>query len=160
MPSIIFVCTANRFRSPIAAAALRKELQQHKTPGDWQVLSAGTWTSEGMPAAFEAMRAAALLGLDISTHSSREISAELVKAADLILVMEQGHKEALQAEFPRSAHKVHLLSEAATGVAYDIQDPASSAAAEDVPGEIVELIHEGFDRICALARGGRAQGGD
>ena len=58
------------------------------------------------------MGAARRLGLDIAGHASRLINAGLVRDADLIVVMEQGQKEALQAEFPENAHKVHLLSEA------------------------------------------------
>ena len=152
MPTILFVCTANRFRSPIAAACFQKELKLHNLDGDWQIGSAGTWTADGMPAMPDAIRSASRLGLDLSGHTSRVIRSQLMSAADLVIVMEQGQKEALQSEFPRSAHKVHLLSEAATGAAYDIPDPVTSAmyAGADVPGEIDELIHSGFDRICAL----------
>ena len=152
MPAILFVCTANRFRSPLAAACFQKELAVRKPDGDWQVSSAGTWTMDGQPAALEAMKGARQLGLDIRDHKSRIITAETIKNADVILVMEQGQKEALCSEFPDSAFKVHLLSEAASGVAYDVPDPVSSAAAGEIPGEVDELIHAGFDRICALAR--------
>ena len=152
MPTVLFVCTANRFRSPIAAACFHRELDLRKPAGDWHVLSAGTWTSDGMPAMPGAIRSANQLGLDISRHASRVITPAVMSMADLVLVMEHGHKEALQLEFPESAHKVYMLSEAATGISYDIADPVTSAAAQDVdvPGQIEQLIHEGFDRICSL----------
>ncbi len=104
-----------------------------------------------MPAAQAAISGARRLGLDIEDHKSRIINAELVQNADLILVMEQGQKEALQAEFPENAHKVHLMSEAATGVSYDIPDPGLSSNAGEIHVEINELIHAGFARICAMA---------
>ena len=155
MPTILFVCTANRFRSPIAAACFQRELDGRKTAGNWHVFSAGTWTTDGMPAMPEAIQQARKLGLDISRHVSTGITAHLMSMADLVIVMEHGHKEALQAEFPRSAHKVHLLSAAALGLDYDIPDPVTAAfdIGVDVPHEIDEMIHKGFDRICALAGG-------
>jgi protein-tyrosine phosphatase len=154
MPTILFVCTANRFRSPIAAACFEKELKLRKLESTWRVLSAGTWTADGMPAMPGAIQSASRMGLDLSEHTSQVISSQLMSAANLVIVMERGQKEALQTEFARSAHKVHLLSEAATGTAYDIPDPVTSAfdTDADVPGEIEELIHNGFDRICGLIR--------
>lgn len=151
MPKIVFVCTANRYRSPIAQACFRREASVHNQADQWHVLSAGTWAVDGMPAASEAIRQASRMGLDISGHRSQVIRPELIRAADLIIVMEHGHKEALQIEFPDSADKVHLLSEAATGDSYDVPDPAASASDEGVPQEISELVHQGFDRMCALA---------
>src|SRR5512142_2712847 len=115
MPIIVFVCTANRYRSPLAAACFRKELQERKVKGDWQVLSAGTWGTGRLPAASEVLGHAARMGLDISGHASHGVHLELMKAADLVIVMEQQQKEDLQAEFPEHARKVYLLSEATTG---------------------------------------------
>jgi protein-tyrosine phosphatase len=151
MPTIIFVCTANRYRSPMAAACFRRELQRRGVQERWHVLSAGTWAIDGLPAAQEAIYQASRMGLHLAEHASQTITAQLVSAADLIIVMEQGHKEALQAEFPASAGKVYLLSEAATGNAYEIRDPAAMVTDEGVPEQISALIHEGFERICALA---------
>lgn len=151
MPTIVFVCTANRYRSPIAEACFQGELSLRHQADKWQVLSAGTWAIDGMPAAPQAIHLASHMGLDISGHRSRVITPELMQAAELILVMEQGHKEALQIEFPGSAHKVHLLSEAATGSSYDIPDPAGAGSDDGVSQEISELIRTGFDRICVLA---------
>ncbi len=150
MPTILFVCTANRYRSPIAAACFRKELRQRTMQAYWQVLSAGTWAIDGMPAAAEAIYQASRMGLDLTAHISQTITAQLMRAANLIIVMEQGQKEALRAEFPASAGKVFLLSEAATGSVYDVRDPSGMVINEDVPEEINGLVHEGFERICAL----------
>ncbi len=116
----------------------------------WQVLSAGTWAIDGMPAAAEAIYQASRMGLDLTGHISQTITAQLMRAADLIIVMEQGQKEALRVEFPASAGKVYLLSEAVTGSVYDVRDPAGMAINEGVPEEIDALVHEGFERICAL----------
>ncbi len=116
----------------------------------WRVASAGTWTTDGLPAAFEAISGARRLGLDISRHASRAITAELMRESDLILTMEQGQCEALKSEFPAYAAKVRVLAEATTGSAYNIPDPISAPTGEEVPGELNDLIHTGFDRICSL----------
>ena len=50
MPTLLFVCTANRFRSPLAAAYAARQLRDAGLPADWQAASAGTWTPAGLPA--------------------------------------------------------------------------------------------------------------
>ena len=151
MPAVMFVCTANRSRSPIAAAAFRKELASHGLPENWRAFSAGTWTTEGLPAAADAIASARRLGLELSDHLSRVVTPATIQEADVILVMEQGQKEALQNEYAGARGKVHLLSESATGSSYDIPDPVSAASAAEIHDEIANLVHTGFDRICALA---------
>jgi protein arginine phosphatase len=152
VPAILFVCTANRFRSPLAGACFQKELTAHGLGDDWQISSAGTWATNGLPATKDAVNAALRFGFDIRNHRSRVVNAELIENADIVIVMEQGHKEALCTEFPESARKVHLLSEAATGMPYDVPDPGLSPVETDVDSEMAELIHAGFDRICGMAR--------
>ena len=73
MPLILFVCTANRFRSPIAAACTEQKLQKADLANKWTVISAGTWTTEGIPAHPRAVMAAAALGLDLTAHRTREV---------------------------------------------------------------------------------------
>lgn len=148
----MFVCTANRYRSVIAAECFRNELVKHKQENAWIVLSAGTWAMDGMPAMPEAIEKARQMGLDIHAHRSRAITENMIREADLVLVMEGGQKEALQIEFPSLRHKVLLLTEAAKGGADDIPDPAAGFVDGDIASEICKLIHTGFDKICTLAR--------
>ena len=49
MPKVLFVCTANRFRSPLAAAIFKRFLLESQETGRWRVSSAGTWTRSGLP---------------------------------------------------------------------------------------------------------------
>lgn len=151
MPSVLFVCTANRFRSPFAAASFRRELASRKMGSGWRVSSAGTWTTNGLPATDSAVLAARRLGLDLAGHLSRPVNASILQASDLIIVMERGQREALCSEFPGCGHKVYLLSWAADGVDYSIPDTPTSLHAGDVLRDIDQLICRGFDRICALA---------
>ena len=151
MPQILFVCTANRYRSVIAAAQFKDELIKRKQDNEWKVISAGTWTSDGLPAMTEAIQKAKKIGLDIQDHRSKVITRDLLEEADLILVMESGQKEALAIEFPSYREKILLLSEAANGTVHDIPDPILKPSDVDVVAEICDLVHIGFDRICALA---------
>src|SRR5690606_22592899 len=110
MPSVLFVCTANRFRSPLAATlflrAVADEEVERASPwnigkaSDWRAGSAGTWTVDGEPALPVVVDAATQLGIDLSGHRSVQVSDRLLADHDLILTMQASQKEALQSEFP------------------------------------------------------------
>ncbi len=151
MTQILFVCTANRYRSPIAEACFKDELMKHKPENNWSILSAGTWTTDGLPAMPEAIQRAQQIGLDLQGHRSRAITGEMLEDADLVLVMESGQKEALQIEFPFCREKILLLSEAAEGISYNIPDPIENPSNVESASEICRLVRTGFDKIYALA---------
>jgi protein-tyrosine phosphatase len=152
MISILFVCTGNQFRSPIAAQAFREQLARDGRSTQWHVNSAGTWTSDGLRAPQDAMQLARSMGLDIEGHSTRTLDRGLLEQADVVLVMETGHKESIQVEFPFTRNKVHLLSQVVEGMAYDIPDPAGSRAeARQIITELVQMIRGGAGRIYQLA---------
>jgi len=154
MTQILFVCTANRYRSVIAAACFKDELSRQKQEDDWVVLSAGTWTTNGMSPMKEAVQLAREFGLDIQSHRSTVITGDMLQEANLVLVMESGQKEALQVEFPAYRRKILLLSEATRGISYDIPDPilGTAGVGVDIVPEICELIRGGFNQICELLR--------
>lgn len=106
---ILFVCTGNLCRSPLAEVALRKILEGAGLE-DVQVSSAGVRTRRGLSPPEEAIQAAREMGLDLSTHLSQTLSAELMGSADRVLVMAPEHEEALRALFPSLAHRVERLS--------------------------------------------------
>jgi len=152
MPAILFVCLANRYRSPLAAAFFCKCLEQHADRADWIVGSAGTWAQPGLPADSRAVKDAREKGLDIKSHRSRPITANLLFHSNLVITMEGGQKEALQVEFPSESKKICLLSEAVDGVSYDIPDPNDrDASHKDIAKELFELILRGYENICDLA---------
>ncbi|MCL4504809.1 MAG: low molecular weight protein arginine phosphatase [Chloroflexi bacterium] len=153
MPSILFVCTANQTRSPIAAALFTSLLvSSGQFAGDrWRVESAGTWAEEGLPASRAAQRVMQTMGLDISRHRTRCVTAEMLAAFDLILVMEQGHKEALQVEFPVVAQRVFLLCELAGG-AWDVPDPGADTDDAESVLETVRVIAKLLTQGCGRIR--------
>jgi protein-tyrosine-phosphatase len=153
MPSILFVCLANRYRSPLAAAFFNKCLEQAADRGSWVVGSAGTWAQPGLPPEAMALKAARDRDLDIKSHRSRQVNANILSMSNLVLAMEAGQKEALQVEFPKERNKIYLLSEVAEGIQYDIPDPfgPDDGTHQEIANELYELIRRGFENICNFA---------
>jgi protein-tyrosine phosphatase len=151
MTTVLFVCTANRFRSALAAKYFEKKLagsEQHNI----QVQSAGTWGVNGQPATSDALQLAQAAGLDLKNHLSKIVTSEILSNADLIVVMEMGHKEAIIHEFPKSAQRVHLLSDLVRGVDYNIPDPYMTEESPDkIAYEIFCLIDQGYENIVKTA---------
>lgn len=151
MNSVIFVCTANICRSPMAMGLLRNRVALQA--GEWRIESAGTWASYGEPAAGRGQLALQAYGIDLSDHRSRPVTAELLAGFNLILTMERGHKEALRAEFPSLARRVYLLSEM-IGQFFDIHDPIGGPQVDfdDTARELNMLLSRGFDKISRLSQ--------
>ncbi|MFN8488760.1 MAG: hypothetical protein U0350_14255 [Caldilineaceae bacterium] len=123
MPGILFVCTGNQCRSPVAEVLFKRQIEHSAALRDWRIESAGTWAYTGNAAHPQMRQAAQEVGLDLRQHRARRIEdVPALAAFDLILVMERSHKEALQAEFPALRQRIYLLSELA-GPPYDISDP-------------------------------------
>jgi protein-tyrosine-phosphatase len=154
MPSILFVCTANQFCSPLAVACFLKTILKERAAEMWNVESAGTWTKDGMPAAKIAIQTARQIGVySLQSHRTRQIHRDLIDAYDLVIVMERGQKEALCIEFPSVGGRLYLLSEIVDGAAYDIPDPGERGVqASEVARELFLLITRGKEKILQLAK--------
>jgi protein-tyrosine-phosphatase len=101
-----------------------RKLRETGCAEGFSVSSAGTWTPKG-PAHQRAIEAGAKFNLDLKLHRTREVNADILNKANLIIVMQQGHREALEAEFPETQGKVHLLGELAQITEIEINDPAA-----------------------------------
>ena len=153
MPSILFVCSANQCRSPMAEVLFRRLLEEKGEADEWRVESAGVWAYDGARATTNAQKVMAKRGLDLSRHLSQPASSTLLKQFDLTLVMEQEHKMALQDQNPQLADRIYLMREIA-GQEGDFADPVGGSlnryrAAAD---ELGMLIRVGIDRIEALVK--------
>ena len=123
MKSVLFVCTGNICRSPIAEGFFRRLLGNRK---DIEVVSAGVHAVRGQPPSLYAVQVCAEEGADISSLRSQPVTAALVGRATHIFAMTGAHVETIQTLFPRSADKTFLFrefEEPGTTVWRDVPDP-------------------------------------
>lgn len=107
--NILFVCTGNSCRSPMAAGLLRKMVKEKGKEGLFQISSAGIAGLPGTGATKEAVEVMAEIEVDISRHRSSRLTDEMLKKADLILIMEEAHRDVILLRMPEAAKKVFLL---------------------------------------------------
>jgi glycine hydroxymethyltransferase len=108
MKTVLFVCTGNVCRSPMAEGIFRHAVQGR---GSYRVISAGLGAMEGQPPSGHAIRAAKELGIDISNQRSRMLTPELVQQADYIFGMTHSHVDTVMLLYPNAAEKTFLLRE-------------------------------------------------
>ncbi len=136
----------------MAEGLLRHMLERQGRADEFYVASAGCWTTDGHPASQYSVLEMIERGIDISRHRSRELTGEMVEEAALILTMTRNHAEAIRAEFPTYADRVHTLYEMA-GAEGDVEDPIGGTRADyqRAAREIEKLIEDGYPEIMRLA---------
>lgn len=119
MKHVLFICTGNICRSPMAEGLLRK-----MSGGKIRAASAGLGAMHGQRASVHAVQILQREGIDISGHRSQPVSVSLIARADYIYAMTQGHLDMLQLLYPEASHKMRLLrgEDAGDGQA-DVRDP-------------------------------------
>ena len=106
--NILFVCTGNTCRSPLAEGFLKKLLERN-SPGGIEIGSAGLTALPGSPASFHSLRVALENSISLEEHRARLVTAELIDKADLIVVMEPRHQKHLLDRHPEASDKILLL---------------------------------------------------
>ncbi len=131
--TILFVCTGNTCRSPMAEAMFRKMLAQHLQCAEsdlsdrgFAVASAGLSATSGAPASAEAVRLLRRDGIDLTGHLSRTVTEELLERADHIVTMTKSHLEWIREEFPQAAGRARTLSPRQV----DVNDPMGAGSEE------------------------------
>jgi len=155
---VLFVCTGNTCRSPMAEYIARKMIGERKLNGV-EVSSAGLWALTGEPASGQAARVLEEMGLDAAGHRAALLSRADVEGADLILTMTGVHRAAVVEAFPGAAHKVFTLAEFA-GEAGDVPDPIGQPveAYRECARRLKELIEKALDKISNCGGAGGDKG--
>ncbi len=132
----------------MAKGLFKKRLRDRS---DIMILSAGVGALPGMRPTQETIDIMARHGIDVSTHLSQRLTDEMVEQADLILVMERGHKSEILKRVPGAKKKVFLLREYAENASVspriDIEVPDPIAKPADVYESCFRMIQESVEGV-------------
>ena len=136
---VLFACTGNTCRSPMAEALARSIATEREPNGvTFRFESAGVAAGEGVPASAGAFEAALERGLDLSDHRSRRVTRRMVELADAVYTMTPSHAQAIMTMLPTAAHKIEPL------------DPRGLIA--DPIGQPVEVYAQTLEELEPLIR--------
>jgi protein-tyrosine phosphatase len=149
MATILLIGGADTGRAPMAAALLRRLLDQRGYR--WHVGSAGVLGHDGDPAEIEARETMTHMGLSVDDHQARSLTDDLVASAALLLAVDSGTALVLRARFPADAPRTHTLG-ALAGRQRDIPDPfrMQIGAWITYAREIAALLEAALPRIAEL----------
>jgi len=141
---LLFVCSGNTCRSPMAERLMSALLGPDKT---WTIRSAGIGASEGSPASEGAERALREQGLSLEGHRAHRLTEADVRRADWIVTMTRDHRDLLVSDYPEAAAKTRTLHSFGTRHQdADVMDPFGGGldtyrlTRDEIAGSLADLI--------------------
>jgi protein-tyrosine-phosphatase len=140
---VLFVCTGNTCRSPMAEGLFRKALDGRS---DYHVSSAGVAATKGAPTNPETVALLKKHGVTLENFGSRQVSDAMLVAATHVFAMTHSHLQTLEARFPKHSDKFYLICEFSetlrTRTDGDVPDPIGLGrrAYEEVGDTFIEAI--------------------
>lgn len=146
---VLFVCTGNSCRSVMAAVYLKK-LLKNQGRADVEVDSAGMMALEGMGASEQTREVLAAEGMDVTGHSTKRVTRELIDGSDIILVMEKIHEERILQLAPEAKNRLFLLKEFAkiNDNSLNISDPIGGST--EFYQQVFSTIKDAVERISKI----------
>ena len=118
----------------------------------WKIESAGVWDMGDQQVAANTQLVLKERGIELNNHTSRTVTGTMLSEFNLVLVMEDIHKEVLKLAFPEYTDRIFMLSEM-VGEIFDIVDPIGGALAdfEETALEMERILTKGLEKISILA---------
>lgn len=148
MKRVLFVCTGNTCRSPMAEGLF---LQAIADRGDYEVSSAGVAATIGTPASRETLAVLKQRGAALEDFASQTLSAALLENATHVFAMTHGHLQVMESRFPEFVDKFYLVCEFAEipkqGIGVDVPDPIGMGKA--AYAEVADVLEIAIPSIIA-----------
>lgn len=141
---VLFVCTGNTCRSPLAEGLMRKECP------DLKVESAGVAAFDGGMMSADSADLLEAYGIKTSDFRSRMVTEEMVERATVIIGMTNDHIESLKAHFPEHQRRIHLAGSFAGEGYNEVPDPIGRGP--QAYADVEEMLTQAVRGICAYLK--------
>ena len=141
MKTILFVCTGNTCRSPMAECMFQALVKQRGLEKEWRALSAFTYASSGAPASDGSLRAMQRRGLSLKNHRSQAVTRVLLENVDLVIGMGNSHIMQLRMMYPGLNTPMRAFDDPPISDPYGGSDADYERAALDIQRQLPALLN-------------------